>query len=262
MLRLCSHAQTLQNVLFVEEKKNNLQQWNNLKSLKTHFQVLRVLFFLFFSFLISWLKRFPSPSIQARRVNTRLLMRSKHTQKNPPKWLMLKRGLAVHLKWQPSSRRIPVIMQMMRDAWPLCHALLRKKKKEYSPEWRLLRTQAVGELTLAERRERERERDSEARNGEYKWQTLLPCSKRRNNSFYAAARRVDTHRVVRGRPGLRDVGYKRRFNAKNCPQVKKGEKNGSVHSPFFSQGQAEGQVNASQRLHLFRANARTLQRNF
>lgn len=101
------------------------------------------------------------------------------------KMIDVKSGLAVHVKWQPSSRCIPVIMQMMRDAWPLCHALLRKKKGERnSPEWRLLRTQAVGELTLAERRGRERE--GERQRSEVRWvQTanFTACPKRRNNSF-------------------------------------------------------------------------------
>lgn len=45
----------------------------------------------------------------------------------------------------------PVIMQMMRGEWQVCHALLRKMRN--SQEWRLLRTQAGGKLTLAERRE-------------------------------------------------------------------------------------------------------------
>ena len=89
--------------------------------------------------------------------------------------LMNKTRLCVCFSPTPMITVHPVIMQMMRDERPVCHALLRKMRN--SREWRLLRTQAGGKLTLAERRKTASEK---------RWVQMpnfTTCQTRSNNAF-------------------------------------------------------------------------------
>lgn len=142
--------------------------------------------------------------------------------------IMNKSRVCVYLYLHSSLLCSPVIMQMLRDEWPMCHALLRKMRNSQSDVCCAQRPEANWHLRSGERQR--------ARNGEWKCQTLLPANRGQTSHLRGST----------SRRHMRDNKQKQRSARRVLCVSDKWEElsastKRSVHS-HFSQGQAEGQV--------------------